>query len=185
MPGRWCIAQFDRDVPNPWMGVTKKRRTMATKKAATREEVYTFVDKAIELGFPEATGAAVICFEWLQRPENVLAGYARWTDYRAVDAARAIRIEYHKTGEVVLHPLEEIDAAEIVQFYADAKAVIAQVPRRGVPMILKRLRDGTTKPYTPDTMSKVVRKVRAALGCPRSPSMPAGTAARPSRRKPN
>ena len=34
-------------------------------------------------GRPEAAAAAVICFEWLQRPENILAGYLRWTDYRS------------------------------------------------------------------------------------------------------
>jgi len=33
---------FDRDVPNPWDGVTKQRRTMKTKPAATREDVYRF-----------------------------------------------------------------------------------------------------------------------------------------------
>ena len=48
---------------------------MATKPAATREEVYKFAWGAIEAGCPEAGAAAVICFEWLQRPENVLAGY--------------------------------------------------------------------------------------------------------------
>src|SRR5262249_13215966 len=31
---------FDRAVPNPWQGVTRKRRTMKTKPAATREQVY-------------------------------------------------------------------------------------------------------------------------------------------------
>jgi hypothetical protein len=30
---------FDRDVPNPWRGVTKKRRVKAVKPAATREQV--------------------------------------------------------------------------------------------------------------------------------------------------
>jgi hypothetical protein len=34
------------------------------------------------LGCPEAAAAAVICFEWLQRPENVLAGCITWQDYR-------------------------------------------------------------------------------------------------------
>jgi hypothetical protein len=148
---------------------------METKKAATREEVYTFVDKALELGYPEAAGAAVICFEWLQRPENVLAGYVRWSDYRGSEAPHALRIEHHKTGATVLHPLEVVDGVDgnaEVQFYADAEAVLAQVPRRGIPMILKRLRDGTTKPYTPDTMS-VLRP-----GCQTgSPSTPARTAA--------
>jgi hypothetical protein len=30
---------FDRDVPNPWQGLTKKNRTKAIKPAATREQV--------------------------------------------------------------------------------------------------------------------------------------------------
>jgi len=65
---------FDREVPNPWEGVTKQRRRKARKSAVTREQVYTFAWGCIERGQPEAAAAAVICFEWLQRPENVLAG---------------------------------------------------------------------------------------------------------------
>jgi hypothetical protein len=44
---------FDSKVPNPWAGVTKKRRAMAAKPAATREEVYAFAWGAIEAGYPE------------------------------------------------------------------------------------------------------------------------------------
>ena len=58
---------FNSDIPNPWRGVTKNRRTKAVKPAATREQVYTFTKTAIEAGYPEAAAAAVICFEWLQR----------------------------------------------------------------------------------------------------------------------
>jgi hypothetical protein len=72
---------FDRDVPNPWDGVTKQHRVMKTKPAATREHVYRFAWGAIEAGRPEAAAAAVVCFEFLQRPENVLAGYLAWPDY--------------------------------------------------------------------------------------------------------
>jgi hypothetical protein len=150
---------FDRDVPNPWDGVTKQRRVMATKKAATREQVYAFAAAAVAAGHPEAAGAAVICFEWLQRPENVLAGYVRWTDYRGREAPTAIRITHHKTGAAVLHPLED----EAVQFYADAEAVLAQVPRRGVPMILKPKK---LEPYTAMQMAKIVRKVREIASLP-------------------
>jgi hypothetical protein len=78
---------FQKHVPNPWTGVTKRRRVMAVKPAATREQVYAFAWGAIEAGHPEAAAAAVICFEWLQRPENVLAGYVRWPDYRGKDAS--------------------------------------------------------------------------------------------------
>ena len=92
------MSQFNRAVPNPWEGVTKQRRTKGTKAAATREQVYAFAWGCIERRQPEAAAAAVICFEWLQRPENVLAGYLRWTDYRSKEWPSAIKIEHHKTG---------------------------------------------------------------------------------------
>src|SRR5262249_36788556 len=43
---------FDMAVPNPWLGVTKKRRTLASKPAATREEVYRFARGSTEAGCP-------------------------------------------------------------------------------------------------------------------------------------
>ena len=100
--------QFDRAVPNPWDGVTRQPRTKKAKAAVTRELVYRFAWGCIENGQPGAAAAAVICFEWLQRPENVLAGYLRWTDYRSAEWPNAIKIEHHKTGAVVWHPLQEM-----------------------------------------------------------------------------
>jgi hypothetical protein len=158
--------EFDRDVPNPWEGVTKRRRTKGRKPAATRDQVYAFAWGCIEHNQPEAAAAAVICFEWLQRPENVLAGYLRWTDYRNREWPNAIKIEHHKTGEVVWHPLEEQTQAGLVQFYEDAEAVIARLPRRGVPMILRRVREGITKPFSFSGMQKIVHAMRDKLGLP-------------------
>jgi hypothetical protein len=157
---------FDRDVPNPWEGVTKQRRTKATKSAVTREQVYTFAWGCIEHGQPEAAAAAVICFEWLQRPENVLAGYLRWTDYRSKEWPSAIKIEHHKTGAVVWHPLEESTENGILKFYEDAEAVLARLPRRGVPMILRQIREGVTKPFSFSGMQKIVHSMRDKLGLP-------------------
>jgi hypothetical protein len=161
---------FNQDIPNPWRGVTKNRRTKAVKPAATREQVYTFAKVAIEAGSPEAAAAAVICFEWLQRPENVLAGYIRWTDYRGHDAPTAIRIFHHKTGAIVLHPLQDGDGT---LFYGDAEEVLAKVPRRGIPMILHETRDKSehgrpkpTKLYSESGMAKLVRRLRAEAGLP-------------------
>jgi hypothetical protein len=161
---------FNRDVPNPWRGVTKNRRTKGIKPAATREQVYTFANAAISAGYPEAGAAAVICFEWLQRPENVLAGFIRWTDYRSREAPTAVRIFHHKTGAVVLHPLQDADGT---LFYADAESVLAKLPRRGIPVILHETRDKTaegkprpTKLYTASGMAKLVRRVRDAAGLP-------------------
>ena len=90
----------DTPVWNPWEGVAMKRRRKATKPAATRDEVYAFAWGAVVAGEAQAAAAAVICFEWLQRPENVLAGYVSWTGYRSNEHPNSIRIEHHKTGEM-------------------------------------------------------------------------------------
>jgi hypothetical protein len=159
-------SQFNRDVPNPWNGVTKQRRTKGTKAAATREQVYVFAWGCIERGQPEAAAAAIICFEWLQRPENVLAGYLRWTDYRSKEWPSAIKIEHHKTGAIVWHPLEEATADGIVKFYEDAEAILARLPRRGLPMILRQVREGITKPFSFSGMQKIVHTMRDKIGLP-------------------
>jgi hypothetical protein len=91
---------FNKDVPNPWSGVTMKRRAKLVKAAVDREMVYGFAWKAIEAGYPEPAAAAVVCFEWLQRPENVLAGYITWLDYRGHDMPTAIKIVHLATHGV-------------------------------------------------------------------------------------
>jgi hypothetical protein len=157
---------FDRDVPNPWDGVTMDQRTKVPKAAASRDDVYRFAWGAIDARRPEAAAAAVICFEFLQRPENVLAGYLAWPDYRGKDAPTAIKINHHKTGAVIWHPLEETTDDGTVKFYGDAEAVLTRLPRLGVAMILKLRRDGTTEPYTAMQMGKIVRKLRDSLHLP-------------------
>jgi len=132
----------------------------------TREQVYNFAWGCIDHGRPEPAAAAVICFEWLQRPENVLAGYLRWTDYRSKEFPGAIKIEHHKTGAVVWHPLEDKGENGETKFYEEAEAVLARLPRRGVPMILRQLRDGGTKPFSFSGMQKIVHTMRDKLGLP-------------------
>jgi hypothetical protein len=158
---------FDRNIPNPWRGVTKKRRKKSIKPAATRDEVYKFAWGCIEVGYPEAAAAAVICFEWLQRPENVLAGHLSWFDYRNERWPNAIRIFHHKTGHQVWHPLEEAtNDGVVVKFYEEAEEVLAKLPRRGVPLILRQARDGVSKPYSFSGMEKIVQKMRRHSGLP-------------------
>ncbi len=77
----------------------------------------------------------------------------------------AIKIEHHKTGVAVWHPLEEITPAGVVKFYADAEAVLQHLPRRGVPLNLSG-HGSTSEPYTPKYMAKLVRKLRRDFGLP-------------------
>jgi hypothetical protein len=158
--------EFDRQVPNPWYGVTLKSRIKAKKPAVTRDEVYAFARGCVERGKPEVAAAAVICFEWLQRPENVLAGHISWSDYRNQQWPNAIRIFHHKTGQLVWHPLEEVSDGTVVRFYEDAEAILAKLPRRGVPLILRQVREGIAKTFSFSGMEKIVQKMRRELKLP-------------------
>jgi integrase len=139
-------SEFNRDLPNPWIGVTMQRRVKSKKPAVTRDQVYAFARGAIERGRPEAAAAAVICYEWPQRPENVLAGVLRWPDYRGKEWPNAIKILHHKTGATVWHPLEETNGGVATVFYPEAEAVLAKLPRRGVPMILREVKSSAPPP---------------------------------------
>jgi hypothetical protein len=77
-----------------------------------------------------------------------------------------IWIEHHKTGAKVQHPLEEQTADGKVLFYSEAEAVLAKVPRRGIPIVLRQYHDGTIKPWNSMRLSKVVRDLRAKLALP-------------------
>src|SRR4030088_313964 len=159
-------AEFAKDISNPWVGVTMRTRVKLTKQAVNREQVYTFAHGCVERGEPECGAAAVICFEWLPRPENVIAGHIKWTGYRT-GPKPTIRIEHHKTGAVIDHPLEErLADGTTVRFYDDAEAVLAKLTRRGIPMILREVGDGASKPYSFSGMQKIVQRMRKEIGLP-------------------
>jgi hypothetical protein len=151
---------FDR---HTWTGVTTKVRAKAKKPAVTREDVYAFAHGAIAEGYPEAAATAVICFEWLQRPENVVNGFLTWADYRAPSAPSIIRVEHHKTGTVAPHPLEEMTEEGLIRFYADAEEVLAKLPRLGVPMILRDLGNGNAVKWRYSSLNHVVARIRKKI----------------------
>jgi integrase len=159
----WRIMQrlypvhFPTDVPNPWLDLTVTRRQRAEKPAVDREMVYRFA-WAVADHRPELAAAAVICFEWLQRPENVI-GHMTWNDYRGPVAPEQIRIVHHKTGETVLHPLADENGEA---FYEEAEQVLARLPRRGLLMVLGP--DGQR--YQPTRFAQLVRREADRLELP-------------------
>lgn len=156
--------EFNKDVPNPWIGVTMKTRVKLTKHAVTRDEVYTFAHGAVRLDEPEVAAVAVICFEWLQRPENVIAGIIKWSDYRNPSAPNIIRVAHHKTGTVAPHPLQEtLPDGTVIKFYEEAEEILSHLTKRGTPMILRAVDEDTSKPYSFSGMQKIVQRVRKAL----------------------
>ena len=59
--------------------------------------------------------------------------------------------------------MEDEDGAK---FYAEAEAILANLPRFGIPMILRGVRSGAAKPYSFSGMQKIVHTMRDKLGLP-------------------
>lgn len=173
-PGLFIKGASVGEVPawNPWEGVAMRTRQKATKPAATRDEVYAFAWGAIAAGQPEPAAAAVICFEWLQRPENVLAGYVTWNGYRGKDHPTQIRIEHYKTGEMVMHPLEEAVGDTRTLFYEEAEEVLSHLKRIGVGLVMRPGPKGARQ-WNVHTMDRHVRHLREQLGLPSTFTMDA------------
>lgn len=91
---------------NPWAGVERDLRKKM-KAAASRAEAYALAEKLREIGEPHLGAAALICFEWHQRPEHVLSGDIAWADYRPPERPDAVFVRHPKTGEKGWLPLED------------------------------------------------------------------------------
>ena len=96
----------ERIALNPFVGVERVYGDRTTEPA-TRAQAYALAEALFRLGHPSLGAVPFICFEWLQRPENVLAGAISWTDYRPAHRPRHVRIEHWKTHKMVWQPLED------------------------------------------------------------------------------
>ena len=97
----------------------------------------------------------------------MIAGHLRWSDYRAPNAPNIIRITHHKTGTVAPHPLEETSPdGSTVRFYEEAEEVLSHLSRRGISLILRKLDDTTSKPFSFSGMQKIVQRMRKEIGLP-------------------
>lgn len=139
---------FRSDTPNPWEGVTLKKRTKATKGHVDRATVYEFAHMAIDKGRGELAAAAVLAFEWLMRPSSIGAGYAAWGGYRGESAPDMIIVGHRKTDQRARHPLQFVDDdGMVVALYPQAEAILRQVPHYGLSIVCqsngKLFGDGT------------------------------------------
>ena len=160
----WNIVQPEHPkiVPsdNPWAKVERIGRK-GTKPAATRVEAYALAKALKEIGEPHLGAAALIAFEWHQRPENMLAGSITWHDYRGTDHPGFVRIVHKKNGEEVMLPLEDEDGQ---LFYPELEAYLAELPRLGLPIVLTSGERGPSRPYSMVYAQRRVRQARRRAG---------------------
>ena len=146
---------------NPFEGV-ERERSRGTVMPATREEAYILANQLLEDGQAPLGAAALICFEWFQRPENVLAGFIKWSDYRPKDRPNHIRIEHHKNKQMVWHPL----AIDGELCYPEIEEYLTQVPRLGMPLVLMPARRGPDRPYSQAHAGRLLRAAREKARLP-------------------
>ncbi|MCK9911714.1 hypothetical protein MXD81_21340, partial [Microbacteriaceae bacterium K1510] len=79
------------------------------RPAATREQAIALHKALVAAGELHLAAAPLVCLEWMQRPENVIAGHLAWTDYRPADRPNYVRIEHHKTGVMTWAALSDAD----------------------------------------------------------------------------
>jgi hypothetical protein len=144
---------------NPWRGVLRNT-TKRTKPAATRAEAYALARALKEIGEPHLGAAALICFEWHQRPEHVRNGDITWADFRPPQRPDAVQIRHPKTGEKGWVPLADDEGL----LFPELEAFIAELPRLGLPIVLTGGRRGPARPYSDEYAQRKVREARARAG---------------------
>ena len=149
-------------------GLTRFSNTSSIQEA-TREEAYALSDAIKSYGHPHLAIVPLVCFEWYQRPENILAGYLRWSDYRPSEKPNHVRIVHHKTDEVVWHPLDENGQ----RFYPELETRLAELYRMGIPIVVTPGTKGSARPYSFSYAKRIVREARRAARLPEHVTMTA------------
>jgi hypothetical protein len=172
MAKAWDVVRrlYPKVVPsdNPFRGVGLKHGK-ATAQAASRAEAYALHAALIAAGEPHLAAVPLICFEWHQRPENVLAGHLTWADYRPAERPNAVRVVHHKTGEVVWLPLA---ARTGEQLFPELAGYLDTLERLGVPILLMQPKPrgkqipGPAKPFLLRTARARVRRAAKKAGLP-------------------
>ena len=144
-------------VQNPFRGI-ELDYGKGTTRPATREEAYALHAALVAAGELHLAAVPLICFEWHQRPENVLACHLTWTDYRPAERPEAVRILHRKTGELVWLPLSDEEGP----LFPELTNYLDSLERLGVPLILLKPKGKEKKPSRPFKMRDARARVRKA-----------------------
>lgn len=168
MAKAWDVVSrlYPQDVPerNPFRGVALQHGKR-TSRPASREQAFALHQALIDAGELHLAALPLICFEWHQRPENVLAGSLAWGDWRPRDRECYVRIEHAKTGEELFQPLhDDVDGSLLFPELTD---YLDNLERLGTIVIMmrpqRRRRDKVDRlTFSPPTLFKL-REARARV----------------------
>jgi hypothetical protein len=117
----------------------------------------------------------MICFEWLQRPADVIAGRLTWGDYKAADRPREVQVFHHKNGRRAWQPLAAItDDGHEMRLYPELEDRIDALPRLGIPIVIMQPKRGaknkvggrTARTYSESYAQHLNQRARKLAGLP-------------------
>ncbi|MFA5955994.1 hypothetical protein [Hyphomicrobium sp.] len=159
--------QYRQEFPieNPWTDL-EPRKKYKSKKAASRAQAYALSAAIKESGHPHLGVVPLICYEWHQRPENVLAGSFKWSDWRPEERPTAVRIEHTKTGEEVWMPLEDKVDGKVVLLFPEIEAYLAELEKIGDVVVVTPGVRGARHPYSHEYACRRAKEARIAAKLP-------------------
>lgn len=156
----WRVVkrQYGQHFPseNPWTDL-EPRAKYQPKRAASREEAYALSAALDELGHPNLGLVPLICYEWHQRPENIITGDFKWSDWRPPEKPDHVRLSHGKTGVEVWLPLE----VEGVKIFPEIEAYLKRVPNLGEAVVMTLGERGQPHCYSFDYANRRMREARA------------------------
>lgn len=178
----WRIARRKKPdlIPelNPFEGVDRQKRERQETEPATYEELISFCEVAVDLGYPELAFAARACFDLLIRPTDVFTRLT-WADWRPSE--RPDQVYGHsgknRNSQWVLLEAHDSETGELAIFYPELERYASQLElrgRKGALMVLRpKIRGRQTitdctvwAPYSKEMSAKKVREIRVAAGLP-------------------
>ena len=115
----------------------------------------------VAAGQPWLAAVPLVCCEWHQRPENVLAGHLAWTDYRPAERPDWVPIVHHKTNERVWLPPQGCQRFAVSRAdHLPRRACACSAGGRGVLSSWQRRAEGAR----PSPRSEVSADARATAG---------------------
>ena len=142
MAHAWDVVRrlYTTTVPeeNPFRGLALehskgKEKREKKARAATRDEAYALHEALVAAGEPHLAVVPFVCFEWYQRPEHVIAGHLKWSDYR-LRGLPLVLVEHPKTGAEVEMQLGDDEGA----FFPELTSYLDRLEHLGMEIVLRR-----------------------------------------------
>lgn len=167
-------GKLQRLAINPFEGVERVNYEKDTATPATRAQALAFAEAAAAAGHPALGAAALICFEWHQRPEDVRGGRITWTDYRPDERPNKVRVFHRKTRKRVWKLLDISRHGKAMVLYPELDRILATLPKLGVPIVMftpqrgPKNADGQRTPrlYSEPYAQHLVQTIRKAAELP-------------------